>query len=211
MKSFCLTWVWLLVWTQACGQGAADPASIQVERTRIDAQRQRELTRYAQEEQACAAKFLANDCLEGVKKRRRETLAELQRQDVALNDAERRRKAAQQLEQRQSKSTQTAAPSPHSTDSKEQAADRLQRKVEEKALAQQQGEASAQTRAQAQAQKKQEHEEQDAAAASKAAMAAKNQRLNQKKKADAAQHKADLLERQKAKTKPQSLPLPDPT
>ena len=99
MKSFGLTGMLLLAWAQACAQGGTDPASIQVERTRILVQRQRELTRYAQEEQACTAKFFANDCVAGVKKRRRETLADLQRQEIALNDAERRRKAVQQLEQ----------------------------------------------------------------------------------------------------------------
>ena len=210
MKSFGLTGMLLLAWAQACAQGGTDPASIQVERTRILVQRQRELTRYAQEEQACTAKFFANDCVAGVKKRRRETLADLQRQEIALNDAERRRKAVQQLEQRQTQTTQAAASPPDLAASKGPAAVRLQQKTQDKVQTQQQSEAAAQARARAQAQKKKEHEEQDAAVASKAALAAKNQQQYQKKRDEAAQHKADLLERQKAKTKPAASPLPDP-
>lgn len=210
MKSFLLTMGFLLAWTQAFGQGAADAASIQAQRARIQAQRLQELTRYAQEQQACSAKFFVNDCLATVKTRRREALAELRRQDISLNDAEHRRKAAQQFERTQSKSVDAAAALPSAPDSTEPAAERLQRKTQEKAQAQALGDASAQTRAQEQAQKKKEHAEQDVTDAAQADLAAKNQQAYQQKKAEAAQHKADLQERQKLKTKPQALPLPDP-
>lgn len=210
MKSFLLTMGFLLAWTQAFGQGVADAASIQAERARTQAQRQQELTRYAQEEQACSAKFFVNDCLATVKTRRREALAELRRQDISLNDAERGRKAAQQLERTQSKSVDAAAALPSVPGSTEPAAERLQLKTQEKAQAQVQGDASAQTRAQEQAQRKKEHAEQDATDAVPADLAAKNQQAYRQKKAEAAQHKADLQERKKLKPKPQALPLPAP-
>ncbi len=209
MKIVYLTWLLLWVWPQACAQGVAAPS--QDERTRIEAQRQRELTRHAQEEQACAGKFLVNDCLAAIRKRHRETLAELQRQEVLLNDAERARKATQQREITRGKQTGPAASSPVSAASKDPAVEDRRRKAMDKSAAQEQRAAATQARALAQAKKLQEHAEKDAAATtSKAALAEKRQRLYQIKQDEAAQHKADLQKRQREKTRPQAAPLPDP-
>jgi hypothetical protein len=216
MKSFCPTFTLAALLLASCtlaqGQSAADTASTSAERARIETQRQQELTRYAEQEQACAEKFFVNDCLAKIKSQHRETLAQLQRQDIALNDAERRRRVAQQSELAQSKLLPKAASAPGSNDAKAQAEERLQRKTQDKARAQSQNDAAAADRSQAQAQKRKVHSEQDAADAAKAAaLAAKNQRLYQDKRAQAAQHKADVQRRQKEKTKPQALPLPDPS
>ena len=211
VRSFTLAALLLAACTSAFGQSGADTSSTSAERAYIEVQRQQELTRYAEQEQTCAEKFFVNDCLATIKTQHRETLAQLQRQDIALNDAERRRRVAQQSELTQSKLLPKAASSSGSNISKEQAADRLQRKTQDKARALSQNAAAAEERSQAQAQKTKVHSEQDAASAAKAAaVAAKNQRLYQEKRAQAAQHKADVQRRQKEKTKPQALPLPDP-
>lgn len=65
---------------------------------RLQAQRAREEARYEKEEAACYARFAVTDCLREVRARRRETLALLRQQEVALNDAQRRQKALEQLE-----------------------------------------------------------------------------------------------------------------
>jgi len=66
------------------------------ERARIAAQRQAADSRYTQAEAACYARFAVNDCLNEARAARRETLADLRRQEVSLNDDERRRKGAAQ-------------------------------------------------------------------------------------------------------------------
>lgn len=95
----------------ALGAGALaqDPASeksrIQAERRRIEAQR-------ASEEAACRTRFAVTDCLEDVRRRWRGPLADLRRQEVALDDAERQRRGAQQradVEQRQAEAQQEQA------------------------------------------------------------------------------------------------------
>ena len=71
--------------------------SEQAERARIERSRALEEARFAQEEPACYARFAVNDCLIAERARRREALADLRRQENVLNDAERRRKGAQQI------------------------------------------------------------------------------------------------------------------
>ncbi len=211
MKILGLLWIMLLVCTQAGAQPGAEPASIPLERARISAQRERELARYALEEQACATKFLTNDCVAGVKKRQRDTLAELQRQDIALNDAERRRKAAELLAQPRRRASGVAASAVGAASAAGPVADRRKIDAQDKALGQQQGADAAHARAQVQERKLQQHgANSDAAAQAKAALATKNKRANEQRKAQAAQHRQDMVQRQMAKTKPQSLPLPDP-
>ena len=81
-------------------------------RARIGAQRAQAEARYAQEERACYGKFAVNDCLNEAKVRRRSVLADLRREEIALNDAERKRRGAerlQQLEERNSAQKQQEA------------------------------------------------------------------------------------------------------
>lgn len=75
---------------------SAPAPDVQAERSRIHADRAREEARYAQEQVACYARFAVNDCLRNERVRRRQVMDELRRQEIALNDAERQRKAQQQ-------------------------------------------------------------------------------------------------------------------
>lgn len=82
----------------AWGAAGAQPQDeVKAERARISEERGRVEARFAAEEKACYAKFGVNDCLQEARTRRREVLADLRRQEVSLNDADRRRRGAERL------------------------------------------------------------------------------------------------------------------
>ena len=69
---------------------AAEHARIRKERG--DAQ-----TRFLAQDVQCYQRFAVNDCLGEVRAQRRAVLAELRRQEISLNDTQRKRRAAEQL------------------------------------------------------------------------------------------------------------------
>lgn len=77
--------------------GTVQSIDIEGDRSRIHLERARAEARYEKENAACYARFAVTDCLAQVRARRRETLDSLRRQDVALNDVERKRKALEQI------------------------------------------------------------------------------------------------------------------
>ncbi|MDO8249143.1 MAG: hypothetical protein Q7T78_05410 [Rhodoferax sp.] len=89
------------------GTGIVPPAAMdsEGERSRIQAERAREAARYQSEEAACYARFAVADCLRKARVQRREVLDKLRQQELVLNDAERKRKALEQLERIKEKSS----------------------------------------------------------------------------------------------------------
>lgn len=75
------------------------------ERLRISAERARLEEAFTLEDTACYKKFLVNNCLDEVKVRRREALADLRRQEIVLNDEARKAKAAEQIQKTEDKSS----------------------------------------------------------------------------------------------------------
>ncbi len=110
------------------------------ERARIAAERKEIEVRFAAEEAACRAKFFVNACLNDMRPRQREALTDLRRQEILLDDAERKRKAAEQLEKIEEKGSEQR---------KQEAAEKAQGNVR-KGVA---GAAEAAEKAQAQSQK----------------------------------------------------------
>lgn len=87
----------------AAAFGAAAQSTVQApdegaERERIRAERAAVEARFAQEQRACRAKFAVNDCEAKARRVRNDALADLRRQEIVLNDAERRRRAAERLQ-----------------------------------------------------------------------------------------------------------------
>jgi hypothetical protein len=70
-------------------------ASADDERVRIAVEREALTARFAQEELECAQRFAVNDCLEDVRRRRRDALEPLRAREFELDDAERLRRAAE--------------------------------------------------------------------------------------------------------------------
>ena len=78
--------------------------------TSNDAERQRNSNErsvleagFSSEDTACYKKFLVNRCLDDVKARRGEALADLRRQEILLNDQERKAKGAEQIKKTEDK------------------------------------------------------------------------------------------------------------
>jgi len=89
---------------------AAERARIASERTRIEAD-------FEQANKACYQKFAVNDCIADARAKRRELLADLRRQELVLNDADRRRRASERLDEIEKKTedkraAQASAPAP---------------------------------------------------------------------------------------------------
>lgn len=97
---------------------AQQPADDAAERERISAGRRQAEADFEEAHKACYRKFAVNDCIGEAKVRRREVLAQLRRQELALNEVERRRKSEERLrdlaereaEQRERIATPAAAP-----------------------------------------------------------------------------------------------------
>lgn len=84
---------------------APQPGNSDTERARISAERARLEAGFLTEDVACYKKFAVNSCLGMVNTRRREALADLRRQEILLNDEERRIKGAEQLRRTEEKSS----------------------------------------------------------------------------------------------------------
>jgi hypothetical protein len=90
----------------AAAQDGAD------ERTRIDAERRQVEARYAVEEAACRQRFFVTSCVDDAKARRREALDVLRQQELALDEAERRRRADERLRAVEARRAEVAARAP---------------------------------------------------------------------------------------------------
>lgn len=95
------------VWAQS--STAVSPEQLAAERARIASERTAIATRFAAEERACHQRFAVNDCLNRNLAWKRAALADLRRQEIALNDSERHRRAAERLDSLEEKSRANAA------------------------------------------------------------------------------------------------------
>ncbi|MBH2009318.1 MAG: hypothetical protein I8H71_06430 [Xanthomonadaceae bacterium] len=108
MKSFAFTF--LLLWSSGFA-GAQTSAlngpvgNIDAQRAAISAERSRLEAGFLTEDAACYKKFAVNSCLGQVNTRRREAMADLRRQEILLNDEERKLKGAQQIRKTEEKSS----------------------------------------------------------------------------------------------------------
>ena len=100
MRNFCLLLVLAVLapWTQA--QIEPEPALAgreALEHQRIREQRTQAMAQFSERDAGCYQRFAVNNCLAEVRTQRRAVLADLRRQETSLNDAQRKRRAADQL------------------------------------------------------------------------------------------------------------------
>jgi colicin import membrane protein len=182
------------------------------QRTRIASERARAEAVFREKEKACYARFAVTDCLAEAKAQRRQVLADLRRQEVSLNDAERKRKAAEHLRSIEERS------SPEKQQSQEQQrakglADQQEREATaaRKAAERAAGKASAPAKA---AQRQEEvvrrQAEASTAQSERAAEAAHNLEQRQQRLAEAQERRAKLDKRLGERKKPAAKPLPPP-
>lgn len=99
----CLVCMW-----RAGPLGAQTPQALDAsaERARIAQKRAQQDAIFAQAEPACYRRFAVSDCLRDARKKRRIALDELRRQEIVLNDEERRLKGSQALQRIQTNISQ---------------------------------------------------------------------------------------------------------
>jgi hypothetical protein len=91
----------------AVAQPAAEVPAVgrDTEKAQISAERTRLEAGFKAEEAACYRRFLVNACLGEIRPRRAETMAELRRQEISINEAERKAKGADQIQKIEEKSS----------------------------------------------------------------------------------------------------------
>ncbi|MBC7434485.1 MAG: hypothetical protein H7332_00285 [Bdellovibrionales bacterium] len=195
---------------QQAPQGAEPTQSqVQIERARISSERTAVDARYLAEEKGCYKKFVVNECLNEARARRRESLADLRRQDVSINDAERKRRAADEMRRLEEKA------SPQKQD---EAAERRERSLNDQRIrndkaakkdeTERENEANAQSRVKARLEKEKNLADKAASRASKAAAAPQEAARREQKIRDAAERQARVQKKRAERTKPLGDPLP---
>lgn len=195
--------------------GAQESPAATAERARIATERSRAEAAYQAQAKVCWGQFAVNDCLARAKAQRREVLADLRRQEISLNDDERRQRAAQHERDIQERSAPVPRPAPsghagaaqtqREQDAAERAATRTSREAEHAARpdpAAQARERAARTR-EMQAQKQAE-------VAQREREAAENAKRRQAQEQEAQEHRESVERRQAQRDKPPAKPLPPP-
>jgi len=181
------------------------------ERQRINAERASLEAAFAAEEDACYKKFFVNSCLNAIKPRRREAMADLKLREVALNEQERRQKAAEQVRKIEEKSSPEAerqaaerrATALEATKAREE---RTRQKASDRIDLQQNETSNAATAAG----KDQGAKQRAQARADKQAASAKEAQIYKDKQQEAQERKAAREQRLREQTKPAAKPLPAP-
>ena len=208
MKKYWLI-VCCLLGSAVLAQTADGSVAVKAERQRIAAERQQIEQRFAAEEAVCFQKFAVNDCRDASRARRRTDLADLRRQEILLNDAERKRKGAEQL-QRMEHGTQQEGPAPAAS-----AGEKASTRVRTRTPAAPRHDPAQAARAQAERKatlesKSRAQQEEQAARDRKAADAPQERVQYEKKLQEAAAHQEQVRRRNAARTKARAASLPEP-
>lgn len=190
---------------------AQDSASDQAERDRISRERAAVHATHEQAVAQCFQQFVVSDCRARADRVQRDALADLRRQEATLNDAERRRAGAAQMQRLEAR--QSAAREAEAADRRERAladqADREQR-ASNKARAQEQAATSAQARVADQASREQSQAALAREREERAARASDEQRRYEQRQADAQARREKRLKTPVPGAKPPAQPLPVP-
>jgi hypothetical protein len=98
------------------------------QQSQIAAERVRLEAGFKAEEAACYSRFFVNACLQEIRPRRAQAMAELRRQEIVLNDAERKARAADQLQKTEDK--QSAERQQQRADQEQKARDDAAKRLE---------------------------------------------------------------------------------
>ena len=190
---------------------AASAMTPDTERARITTERAKLEAGFNVENAACYKKFLVNNCLDEVKLRRRDALADLRRQEIALNALDRRAKGAEQVKKTEEKSS----PEKRQQDAEKRAAalqdiqarmDREKQKNADRAVAQ----SSEQSNSEALAKRVKGNQDKAVVRSGKQAAAAEEVKKFNERQENAKERQARRDRDKLNQTKPaNSLPVPD--
>ena len=208
-----LFWIAAASLTPAAAALAQDADNSAADRARIGAERGRVEAAFRVEEKNCYTKFAVNDCLVAAKSRRRAALSDLRRQEILLNDAERKRKGAERQRQIEERSAVDKKQPPAAGQPGKGPTDARQRETRstDKAAEKAQVESSNAARAQARQRPPPDPAEKEAERRRRDEEAAQNLKRRQESQAQAEEHKAAVNKRLAERKKPPAQPLPVPT
>lgn len=186
-------------------------AAAQKERERINTERAALEARFDQEEAACYKKFFTNSCIKEILPRRREAMGLLRQQEVALNDRERKEKAAAQIQKTEEKSSleaqqQAAERRAQALQETRERAERSQQKADDRGTLRQNEALNA---ADAANKAKGSQERAQARVEKKATIADEVEKYNDKQQ-QVKERKANREKKQREQTKPPAKSLPTP-
>ena len=210
----CMSWSHVAN-AQTPATGSAPVAAVAMtpdaERARITAERAKLEAGFNVEDAACYKKFLVNNCLDEIKLRRRDALADLRRQEITLNALERKAKGAEQVK----KTAEKSSPEKQQQDAEKRAAalkdsqarmDREKQKNADRADAQ----SSELTNSEALAKRIKGNQDKAVVRNSKQAAAAEEVKKFNERQENAKERRAQHDRDQLNQTKPaKSLPVPD--
>ena len=181
------------------------------ERVRINAERLALETKFDAEEATCYTKFFVNSCLNAIKPRRREAMTDLRRQEIALDEGQRKQKAADQIRKIDEKSSpevqqQAAERRAQALDDQRSRVERAQKKADER-IDLKQNEA---LRAADAVNKMKGSQERAQARVDKQAAIAEEVQKYKEKQQEVMERKANREKKQREQTKPAAQPLPAP-
>lgn len=188
---------------------ALEDQADRVERARIEAERKQVDAAFQSDERACYSKFAVNDCVKDARARRRAALADLRRQEISLNDALRKRRAAERLRAIEERERQEQ---PGGVEHRLKAGD-AERNRSERAAVKASGRAVEDAGRPAKAAGRQEQVQRRQAEIKEAReqrdkAAAENLKRQEKRQSDAQARKANLEKRLADRKKPEAKPLP---
>ena len=189
------------------------------ERARIKSEREAAEARYADAQKACRAKFAVNDCLDAARREHNVVANDLKRQERVLNDAERKRKAAERqkdIDARSSPERQKEAAEKRAKAASEQqerdarAAEKAAKKASEQAEHDRRSPRVKPPHGASGPQGKAREPQEPASHGPTPTQAAKNRAEHDARLKEAEQHRAEVAERNAKRTKPVSPDLPPP-
>jgi colicin import membrane protein len=194
----------------ACAAAQAQISS-DAERLRISSERARLEAAFALQDTACYKRFLVNNCLDEVKVRRRDALADLRRQEIVLNDEARKAKAAEQIQKTEDKSSaerlqqESDRRAQAVKDFEERMAREQQKTADREAL-----QAGEKAKAETSAGRIKSNQDKEAGRAARQAAAAEELRKYNERQAQAKERQARNAREKASQTKAPANPLPAP-
>jgi hypothetical protein len=190
---------------------AQEKAANALERSKVAAERARLEAGFQAEEAACKSRFAVNACLQEIRTRRSEAMADLRRQDILINEADRKARAADQIKKTEDKSNLERKQHRAEKEKKaQQENDRLAKRSDQRGQSQAKSAADASANLEA-AQTRQKNSQSKAGEAKtrdeQAAANVQNAKVRAEK---AAQNQAERDKRLKDKTNSTRKPLPAP-
>ena len=207
MKHHILTFCLCLAGVAAVAQSVEQTEASQ--RAAIAAQRQVVENQFDKDQQACYQKFAVNDCIKQAKQRRRVLTDDLHRQELSLNEQQRKRKGAEALGRIDQRRVDAADALDRKQIDGPQTSLDAEQKTEDAAVRSVQAPIDAQQRQLNQVERAQNQAEKQAERARLAASAPDQARRYQQKQVEAAQRRKDHEKKLKEKG-PAAAPLPTP-